>query len=100
MVDEVDTTLQDSDVWQPISESELIELASGAVPIEVAGGDPVSMPEFLGSRPGLLPVWYMPAPMARSAGRWRTPVVVALIAAFLVIEAFGLCSTFGQLVPA
>ena len=38
--------------------------------------------------------------------RWAGPtlvalaVVVAIVAAFIIIEAFGLCSTFGQLVPA
>jgi hypothetical protein len=42
----------------------------------------------------------MPTPMARSGSRWRVPVVVAIVAAFVIIEAFGLCSTFGQLVPA
>ena len=34
-----------------------------------------------------------PAPVA-------DPVVLALVAAFVAIEAFGLCSTFGQVVPA
>jgi hypothetical protein len=40
----------------------------------------------------------MPTPMVRRATRWRVPVVVAMIAAFLVIEAMGLCTVFGQLV--
>jgi hypothetical protein len=36
--------------------------------------------------------------MARSGGRsWRTPVIVTVIAAFVLIEALGLCNTFGQL---
>jgi ABC-type maltose transport system permease subunit len=35
--------------------------------------------------------------MARSGPRWRRPVVLAIIAAFLLIEALGLCNTFGQL---
>jgi hypothetical protein len=49
---------------------------------------------------GLLPTWYMPAPMTRVSPKWRTPVVLAIVAAFLSIEAAGLCSTFGQIVPA
>ena len=53
-----------------------------------------------GRTPGLLPAWYMPTPMARVSPRWRLPVVLALVAAFVIIEAFGLCSTFGQIVPA
>jgi hypothetical protein len=41
------------------------------------------------------------SPMARAAGsRWRLPVVLVIVAAFVIIEAFGLCSTFGQIVPA
>jgi len=52
---------------------------------------------FLGQRPIALPDWYMPAATAR-ARRWRVPVVLAIVGAFLIIEAFGLCSTFGPLV--
>jgi hypothetical protein len=43
-----------------------------------------------------LPAWYMPAPMvgARLFG-WRRGVVYTFVFALLVIEAFGLCTTFG-----
>jgi hypothetical protein len=43
-----------------------------------------------------LPAWYMPAPMvgARLLG-WRRGVVYTFVLALLVIEAFGLCTTFG-----
>jgi hypothetical protein len=43
-----------------------------------------------------LPPWYMPAPMAgaRLLG-WRRGVVYTFVVALLVIEAFGLCTTFG-----
>lgn len=65
--------------------------------------DAVPLADFLAGRggggSGLLPGWYMPAPMARSGSRWRLPVVVAIVAAFVLIEAAGLCSTFGQIVP-
>ena len=47
-----------------------------------------------------LPSWYMPAPM--SGGRrlegWRRATAFAFIAALVVIEAFGLCSTYGQFI--
>ena len=33
--------------------------------------------------PGLLPGWYMPTPMTRRGPGWRTPVVVAIVAAFV-----------------
>jgi ABC-type maltose transport system permease subunit len=35
--------------------------------------------------------------MARSGRRWRLPVVLAIVSAFVLIEALGLCNTFGQL---
>jgi hypothetical protein len=35
--------------------------------------------------------------MVRHGGRGRRIVVLAVIGAFLVIEALGLCSTYGQL---
>jgi len=47
-----------------------------------------------------LPGWYMPAPM--SSGRrlegWRRATAFTFIAALVVIEAFGLCSTYGQFI--
>jgi hypothetical protein len=83
-----------------LTEAELDELALAADPDAPIPDDAVPLSVYLGQAPGLLPTWYMPSPMVRHGGRWRTPVVIAIIAAFLVIEAFGLCSTFGQLVPA
>lgn len=43
-----------------------------------------------------LPAWYMPAPMigARLVG-WRRGVVFTFVAALLVIETVGLCTSFG-----
>jgi len=86
-------------------EDDLTALALAAPPMEVPADDAVPMAVYLGQDPGLLPDWYMPAPMSRSGlsrvhSRWRLPVVLVLVGAFLVIEAFGLCSTFGQVVPA
>ena len=49
---------------------------------------------------GLLPGWYMPPVTAGGSRRWQTPVVVAIIAAFLLIDALGLCITYGQLIAA
>jgi hypothetical protein len=84
----------------PISDAELEELALSADPSAPLDDDAVPMATYLGQGPGLLPQWYMPSPLVRSEARWRVPVVVVIVAAFLVIEALGLCSTFGQLVPA
>ena len=86
------------------SEDDLTTLALAAQPMAVPADDAVPMAVYLGQAAGLLPDWYMPAPMSRvgmSRGdsRWRLPVVLVLVGVFLVIEAFGLCSTFGQVVP-
>ena len=47
-----------------------------------------------------LPGWYMPAPMSggRRLGGWRRATAFIFIAALVVIEAFGLCSTYGQFI--
>jgi hypothetical protein len=82
------------------TEAELTELALAAdldAPVDV---DAIPLSVYLNELPGLLPQWYMPSPMARHGKTWRIPVVLVIVAAFVIIEAFGLCSTFGQLVPA
>jgi len=84
----------------PFTEAELTDLALAADPDAPVSEDAVPLADYLRQAPGLLPSWYMPSPMVRGGGRWRVPVVVVIVAAFVIIEAFGLCSTFGQLVPA
>jgi len=51
----------------------------------------------LAQLPIRLPDWYMPPAMVRGCKRWRIPIVLTIVAAFVIIEAFGLCNTFGQL---
>jgi hypothetical protein len=82
------------------TEAELTELALAADPDAPMDDDAVPVSVYLNQAPGLLPLWYMPSPMARPGKNWRIPVVLVIVAAFVIIEAFGLCSTFGQLVPA
>ncbi len=82
------------------TDDELTALALADLPGRPPAADAVPLATYLGDDPGLLPTWYMPTPMTRIRPRWRTPVVVAIVAAFVAIEAFGLCSTFGQIVPA
>lgn len=83
-----------------LTEAELTELALSADPDAPMSADAVPLSVYLSQAPGLLPSWYMPSPMARPGKSWRIPVVLVIVAAFVIIEAFGLCSTFGQLVPA
>jgi hypothetical protein len=85
-----------------ITDEQLTELALAADPDEPMDVDAVPLTVYLGGLEesgGLLPQWYMPTPMARRGKRWRLPVVLVIVAAFVAIEAAGLCSTFGQLVP-
>ncbi len=87
------------EVASPWTEAELTELALAADPGAPVDEDAVPLAVYLGEVSGLLPEWYMPTPMLRRARTWRVPVVLAIVAAFVIIEAVGLCSTFGQLVP-
>lgn len=81
------------------SDDELVVLALAAGPRTVPAEDAVPMADYLGQDVGLLPDWYMPTPTTRVRARWRLPVVLALVAVFLVLEGLGLCSTFGHVVP-
>ncbi len=94
------TALARSDGDAALTDDELTELALAADPHAPMGDDAVPLSVYLHQAPGLLPDWYMPSPMSRQGSRWRLPVVLVIVAAFVIIEAFGLCSTFGQLVPA
>ena len=82
----------------PLSDEELTRLAMDADPDAPLSSDAIPLSLHLAQFAGaVLPEWYMAPAMARSGRRWRTPIVVAIIAAFLLIEALGLCNTFGQL---
>jgi len=85
-------------VLPPLDEDELCALAMAADPVAVPAADAVPLDVYLGQDEGLLPAWYMPTPMARFRPSWRLPVVLAIVGTFVVIEAAGLCSTFGQIV--
>jgi hypothetical protein len=88
-----------------ISDAELAALAlaadphqpldANAVPFDFYLGQTVG--NYLGQTVGNLPEWYMPPVMARRSRRARKLIVLAIIGAFLAIEAAGLCSTYGQL---
>ena len=83
-----------------IGDAELTALALAADPDAPLDPDAVPLSVYLskGSQaPAPLPDWYMPQATARSGSRWRALVVLALISAFVFIEALGLCSTYGQL---
>jgi hypothetical protein len=82
-------------------DDELARLALAADPDVALPDDAVPIWEVLGHGAGaLLPSWYMPAPMGYGAsGRRRRKriIVLLVVAAFLALNAYGLCSTYGQI---
>jgi hypothetical protein len=105
------TALIESDPWGPsssvtpdllggLTEADLIAQALASDPDRPADPDAVPFGEHLASSAGLLPSWYMPAPMGGRRRGWRQVAVVVVIVSFLVINALGLCITYGHLVPA
>jgi hypothetical protein len=82
----------------PLSDEELTRLAMAADPDAPLSDDAIPLRIHLAQFAGAaLPEWYMPPALGGSGRRWRTPIVVAIISAFVLIEALGLCNTFGQL---
>ncbi len=90
----VGTPLSDA----PPSDEELCRLALAADPTAALSDEAIPIGLHLAQFSGAaLPAWYMAPATARGGRRWRTPIVVTIISAFLLIEALGLCNTFGQL---
>jgi len=83
---------------EAITEEELTALALAADPDADLGDDAVSLWDVApAASEDLLPEWYMPAAMAgvRLVHGWRRTVVLVIIVSFLLINAYGLCSTYG-----
>jgi hypothetical protein len=89
-----------SELNEPITDEELAALALAADPDQPLDPDAVPLSTYLAQLPGLLPAWYMAPATASSGSKWRATVIVAIIVAFVLIEAWGLCSTYGQVVLA
>jgi hypothetical protein len=84
----------------PITDAELTALALACDPNQPLDPDATPLDLYRDQPFGLLPRWYMPPVTAIGSRPWRTPVVIAIIAAFLLVDAFGLCITYGQLIAA
>lgn len=82
---------------QKWSDEELTELARRADPDAPLADDAVAWEGAILHRPGLLPDWYMPTPVASRSGRWPRNVVLLIVIGFLIIDGFGLCITSGFL---
>ncbi len=73
------------------TDAELTELALASEIDQPVDADAVPLAVYLSQAPSPLPQWYMPAVMVRSGGgRWRTPVVLTIVFAFVLLEALGL----------
>ena len=79
------------------TDDELTELALAADPEEPLPEDAVPIGTYLSQIPTSLPLWYMPPVVRSGSRRWRTPVVLAVVSAFVLIDAMGLCNTYGIL---
>jgi hypothetical protein len=96
------TALLDTDLGSSLtfSDAELTAQALAADPDQPVDPDAVPFNDGTASTDGLLPEWYMPTPVGRHRHGWRSVTAAVIIVAFLVINAFGLCVTYGNLVPA
>ena len=85
-----------------MSDNELTALALAADPDAPIPADAVSLWDLEAHDSQLLPDWYMPAPMAgrRRLGKWQRRLVWLVVATFVLINAYGLCSTYGSVVLA
>jgi hypothetical protein len=86
----------EQDSREALSDEELTALALAADPDAPLADDAVPIGMHL-AQFGSLPLWYMPPAMARGGRRWKAPFVIAAVAAFLLIDAAGLCNTYGLL---
>ncbi len=84
-------------VEESLTDAELTALALAADPAAGLPDDAVPISVHLARFGPSLPVWYMPPTVARGGRRWKTPVVIAIVSAFLLIDAMGLCNTYGIL---
>jgi hypothetical protein len=83
-----------------LDDEELCVLALAADPSPPLGDDAISVWTALGiDQRSPLPLWYMPPATGGSPARpgWRRRAAVTVIVAFLTINAYGLCNTYGDI---
>lgn len=81
-----------------VDDEELAALALASDPDTVVGDGAVCLWDLPGTGgPSPLPEWYMPAPSTggRLLTGWRRRLVYLIVAAFILINMHGLCSTYG-----
>ena len=77
-----------------VSDEELTELALAAVAEPELADDAVPI-EPVDPTADLLPSWYMPASAGHAEPGWRRRVALLVVGAILLINAAGLCVTYG-----
>jgi len=95
------TTSTESD--ETVTDDELTEAALAADPESAVPDDATCFWDLATPADDqLLPQWYMPPPMVGSSAsrRWWRWVAIVIIVAFLAIDLYGLCSTYGEIVLA
>jgi hypothetical protein len=103
MARDIDTLERES-----FTDDELTALALAADPDLTLAADAVSVWDVLGSSCEvggrcMLPEWYMPSALAGARPerrRWHRWAALSVIVSLLLIDALGLCITYGQLVAA
>jgi len=87
-----------SAIDEPFTDAELTALALEADAAAEVGDDAVCLWDLTDwASTELLPTWYMPptADSSRILGGWSRRVALFVIASILLINAFGLCVTYG-----
>ncbi|MGO8859262.1 MAG: hypothetical protein ACLQRH_00620 [Acidimicrobiales bacterium] len=87
----------DSEFSSGFTDEELTDLALAADSDLPLAEDAIPLFVYFAQLPITLPDWYMTPVMVRGCRRWRLPIVLTVVTAFLIIECLGLCNTFGQL---
>jgi hypothetical protein len=80
---------------EPVSDAELTALALASDPAVALDPDAIPFDVYLGRTAGSLPSWYMPPARSRATRRGRRAIVLGIVGLLLLIEALGLCTTYG-----
>jgi len=89
--------LENGDPDDTLTDAELTALALAADPAAPLADGAVPIGIHLAQLGAALPLWYMPPAVRQGGRRWKAPVVIAVVSAFLLIDLMGLCNTYGIL---
>lgn len=88
---------ENGDAEETLSDAELTALALAADPDTPLAEGAVPIGIHLGELGAALPLWYMPPVVRQGGRRWKAPIVIAVVSAFVLIDLMGLCNTYGVL---